>query len=1566
MPDFDWRAWTPKLAAFYEALLRAQAAGRGSAHLVDLRKAVRYGLTADLASFVDDVDAALSKAELRLELEAEEPTDTDDLELQLSELDEAAAEAENAENDEQEELEPGQARGPDPQDAATLRRIARKQRNDSYNRETLLGYPLIGVRVGNRRYCGPLLVWESTIEYDPRARQIRIRRRGKTPDLNGLLLSRLADDPDDIALVKEAALPILLKEDFGPARIPDLLKALTGIFTPLRRVRDVDPTGNSLKDFLSELGRLRESDGALVSKRLVLVNGPRSNAFLLSDLREIAAQSNPSGDSVLSQIVGDVPSEGAPRVDPINLPFEDTADGGAPLWFPFASNRSQREVAQTATRVKVLTVQGPPGTGKSQTIANLVCHLVTEGHSVLVTSHQRKAMEVLSKMLGEFNGLAMSMLSGDQESLQRLRTQLEGIQDRPPDHLTAESVRRGEEKLLKDDQELRRLQRRFMELKRIEHQEFPGFRRYEDLRALDLLSPLDEPITQDAPQIAGFLNEWAGHFRVLHRSLSSFEAVYRPDGDRTSRVRESQIADTMARLTEAAETLDEPVSENARLIAQRVIEADSSTGTAVVSRISEWVTQRAPELERGLRDLGEDPAQPEVLRGWYAVGGGTRRERIDEWVRAIDRARDFFEGSFLRGREYDWAALERSRVALRRDVSLLREKGGRFFWWYLAPAARRARRALRDRGFELTRSALERSLNDVEEAIRWGEQFDRAEVHLSEMLERIPLSTFGRLRPRTADSVIKALKGARAASEVLRQLDRAPVTDFQAAFGTIEPLFDIGSQRKRTVLLHELNEARRWMAREAFTAELLNQLDLPKPWASRVRAVASGVLEGELDAAATDALSQLKKLEAYYPHFRRLLDLESVELEGLAHTLDGLRGEILQTGEIPEWLSDAEDCIEAHRLSSLLRGSLQVHPDSLDDITEALTLGQDRRRASISEIIRRKRQLATFEAFETPSVRVPLLTLRKLLRRKRMNDSLVALRRSIDYKAVLRVFPCWIATIDDAARLFPPQSGLFDYLVVDEASQCGQATAMPLAFRAKKMIVVGDKKQLQPVTSMFLAQNAVDLLQREHGLHRHPKAHFLDGKDSLLALAEACSNASRFLDEHFRCDPAIIRWSNHRFYDNRLQVLTRRRPDRARIPLEVRELRGPDEDRDDKVNRQEASAVVAEVRRLIQSQEAKGKTIGVISLFRPQAELIQLLLMREFKGDPELLNRHQIVSSTADGFQGDERDIVLYSFRHGPSSHAGSVATIQRSEERLNVAFTRAKERAICFVSMPVHQFPEGAIRDFLEHALTEQGRAADWDEEGDWPDEFESQFEEAVCTRLRDRGLRVTTQVPCGRYRIDLVVEDPDGRQLAVECDGEWKEDALGQLRPEDYQRQDIIERAGWAVHRISGRKWLLNPEREIERTVEALDRQPSRAALEQFTEPTVEIEAFEEDIVDSASAEVVTAEDLVDAPDELAGPSEPFDLLDDDREADEAEADHKDAPVAADPQTLLAHELIHWNILRSPPEWPVIERLQEIHARLEQRKDLSERQDALLAEALRMARNAGFQPSREALGRP
>jgi hypothetical protein len=88
-------------------------------------------------------------------------------------------------------------------------------------------------------------------------------------------------------------------------------------------------------------------------------------------------------------------------------------------------------------------------------------------------------------------------------------------------------------------------------------------------------------------------------------------------------------------------------------------------------------------------------------------------------------------------------------------------------------------------------------------------------------------------------------------------------------------------------------------------------------------------------------------------------------------------------------------------------------------------------------------------------------------------------------------------------------------------------------------------------------------------------------------------------------------------------------------------------------------------------------------------------------------------------------------------------------------------------------------------------------------------------------------TQVPCAGFFIDLVTLDNDGRRLAIECDGEFHYDDDNELRPEDYQRQDIIERSGWTVCRVSTRRFYANPGECIESVVQELKAQSTETDL-------------------------------------------------------------------------------------------------------------------------------------------
>ena len=134
----------------------------------------------------------------------------------------------------------------------------------------------------------------------------------------------------------------------------------------------------------------------------------------------------------------------------------------------------------------------------------------------------------------------------------------------------------------------------------------------------------------------------------------------------------------------------------------------------------------------------------------------------------------------------------------------------------------------------------------------------------------------------------------------------------------------------------------------------------------------------------------------------------------------------------------------------------------------------------------------------------------------------------------------WACTALSASPNFPLESGLFDLVIVDEASQCSLAAVLPLAYRAKRLAVVGDPCQLQPIVPLgdrLLQDIAVRTGLVSDDLRRRG-IHHKDGSAYLAFEIAVRPHAPSLLNEHYRCHPHIARWFNRTFYRDELTVLT--------------------------------------------------------------------------------------------------------------------------------------------------------------------------------------------------------------------------------------------------------------------------------------------------------------------------------------------------------------------------------------------------------------------------------------------
>jgi hypothetical protein len=339
---------------------------------------------------------------------------------------------------------------------------------------------------------------------------------------------------------------------------------------------------------------------------------------------------------------------------------------------------------------------------------------------------------------------------------------------------------------------------------------------------------------------------------------------------------------------------------------------------------------------------------------------------------------------------------------------------------------------------------------------------------------------------------------------------------------------------------------------------------------------------------------------------------------------------------------------------------------------------------------------------------------------------------AIDVGELTTALPLWVGTLGEIESLLPPVAGAFDVVVLDEASQIDQVSASAALLRAKRVVVIGDPRQLRFVS--FLADADVSTAVVAHGCQ--PLADRLDVR-RVSAFDLAASTAPvRFLDEHFRSVPHLIGFSSRHFYDDRLLVATRHPSNEAVDAIDVLRVDGAKEDG---VNVREVDAAIAQVRALLDDPEHPGQTIGIVSPYRAQVDAIRERIGAELP--IEVIETGRLRVGTVHGFQGAECDVAVASF--GISDGGGRGRQFLEDPHLFNVLVTRARRQVIVLAS--VDSPPPGLLADYLR-----------WAEHGPAPDPGLAPNDEwtaRLAGVLRDAGTPVRTGYPVGRWRIDLVV---------------------------------------------------------------------------------------------------------------------------------------------------------------------------------------------------------------------
>lgn len=313
-------------------------------------------------------------------------------------------------------------------------------------------------------------------------------------------------------------------------------------------------------------------------------------------------------------------------------------------------------------------------------------------------------------------------------------------------------------------------------------------------------------------------------------------------------------------------------------------------------------------------------------------------------------------------------------------------------------------------------------------------------------------------------------------------------------------------------------------------------------------------------------------------------------------------------------------------------------------------------------------------------------------------------------------FPCILAGIRDYAEYIPLHAGLFDLVIIDEASQVSIAQAFPALIRAKKVLILGDRKQFSNIKAAqarsetnreylnSLAQVFRDQVSEEDS--KIVKLGKFDIKTSILEFFEFITNYNTQLLKHFRGYKEIISYSNKYFYQDSLQVMKIR----GKKIDDVVKFSFVDHDgKDESVgnsNKAEIDFIVGQLK--IMHENNKTESVGIITPHTNQ----QKLLMEAISKLPErdfYFENLKLKIMTFDTCQGEERDIIFYSMVANENSDRlwgvfiKDFNSIDSEEDgkikvqRLNVGFSRAKETVHFVLSKPLDKFT-GSIGDALRH----------------------------------------------------------------------------------------------------------------------------------------------------------------------------------------------------------------------------------------------------------------------------
>ncbi len=1183
--------------------------------------------------------------------------------------------------------------------------------------------------------------------------------------------------------------------------------------------------------------------GLKMTDTWVVFARPRSTSVYIQDLERLKQRiteenivlpeaiacvvTNPSNEN--SDI--ELPSfRGLSNVDGSGAGKSQGTSASADLFFPKAYNEEQVRIIQMLECSPGVVVQGPPGTGKTHTISNIICHSLALGKRVLVTSMRDPALGVLREHLPEdIRPLAISLLSSEQEGMKQfefavgkiaaevqridrvslgreisqLETHIDGLHGRIAnlDRAITKSAVSNLSKLVIDGEAIDP-QEAAKELVR-EHGNFDW---------------VEDELTIEPEYTPRFTESHVAALRGARRYLGIDidylgkklpEASTFPDSRDLLRVHQD-----LAQLSKLKAAIDEGSVPPL---------ADSSKETfQLAASLAELISNMKP-LKNQLHQSGH---------GWFK----SLRTKLKN-----GHSKDMYQMFEALSEEID-SAIEIRRRFLEKPVEVPHDI---------------------DQDHELVQGlynlACGKSPFGVVGILGKGDQ--KKKLQAIRLLSAPPN---GNADWAHVFEYVKYLKHLRAlvtrwnviASEVFITI--LPTNDpvhFQLAVEAlgvfrltkklvaVEQILD----EKAKVVLPSWNHGSETTDNEdllqSFDSILTHHLTrnrLAETWALKERfqeitAGCYGRIVESINKFCAETLGNRQVPDAQMQMEWTALMEELRRLYGLTSYLKTVEDicSLIRDSGAPKWALKLESDPVTQTVDELLPGTWTVawRLRRLSNYLDSIDVRKDLKHLSVlrseaeADLARAyqdvvsKRTWHKLASNATPTVRQALAAFSNAIGKIGKGTG----KRAVRYRQDARLaaaqansaIPCWIMPHYRVSESLPPELGVFDLVIIDEASQ-SDLTALPAILRAKKVLIVGDDKQVSPEGVGIEEDKIRNLMTRFLGGQVETFRAQMTPERSIYDLCKVVfAEYSVMLKEHFRCVSPIIEYSKREFYNNELKPL--------RLPKASERLDPPLVDvfvedgfthKTDNTNHAEARFIVDEILAICADPMMDKRSIGVVSLLG-EKQALKIWQMLEDELGPELIEKFKIACGDARTFQGKERDIMFLSMVVAPNT---TITALSRDTfaQRFNVAASRARDRMYLVRSAGLENLSDkdklrrGLITHFVHPFAQDEQRVDDLREL------CESPFEREVYDELTERGYRVIPQVRVGDFRIDMVVEGHHDARLAVECDGDRyhgpdKWDA-------DMNRQRILERAGWRFWRCFASTFVMHREDVLQDLVKAL----------------------------------------------------------------------------------------------------------------------------------------------------